>query len=82
MDQAIHGRFDTTVGDQEFKLSLDLFNKVLDKATQKFPESVSNPSASLILCSDFSVAPNTRREPRYPIGIHVHFCGARDRGPS
>lgn len=82
MDQAIHGRFDTTVGDQEFKLSLDLLNKVLNKATQKFPERVSNPSDSLVLCSDFSVATNTRREPGYPVGIYVHFCGACDRGPS
>lgn len=49
MDKAIHGCFDTSVGDQEFKLSLDLFNKVLNKATQKFPERVSNPSASLVL---------------------------------
>ncbi|PHM10937.1 Pet127 family protein [Nostoc sp. 'Peltigera malacea cyanobiont' DB3992] len=80
--KAIHGRFDTTVGDQEFKLSLDLLNKVLNKATQKFPERVSNPSANLVLYSDSSVATNTCREPGYTVGIHVHFCGARDRGPS
>lgn len=43
MDQALHGTSDTTLGDQEFKLSLDLFNKILDKATKKYPETVSNP---------------------------------------
>lgn len=41
MDAALHGHFDTTIGDQEFVLSLGLLNKVLDKATQKFPEKVS-----------------------------------------
>ena len=40
MDSTIHGQWDTSIGDQEFKLSLDLLNKVLDKATQRFPETV------------------------------------------
>ena len=39
MDRAIHGQADLCLGDQEFKLSLDLLNKVLDKATAKFPDS-------------------------------------------
>ncbi|SZF04169.1 unnamed protein product [Blumeria hordei] len=37
MDFAIHGTEDTTTGDNEFKLSLNLLNKILDRATQKFP---------------------------------------------
>ncbi|CAD6502055.1 BgTH12-02298 [Blumeria graminis f. sp. triticale] len=37
MDYAIHGTEDTTTGDSEFKLSLNLLNKILDRATQKFP---------------------------------------------
>ena len=37
MDRAIHAQTDRCLGDQEFKLSLDLLNKVLDKATAKFP---------------------------------------------
>ena len=41
MDSTIHGQWDTSLGDQEFKLSLDLLNKILDKATKKFPETVS-----------------------------------------
>ena len=40
MDSTIHGQWDTTIGDQEFKLSLDLLNKILDRATKKFPETV------------------------------------------
>ena len=40
MDSAIHGQWDTSLGDQEFKLSLDLLNKILDKATKRFPETV------------------------------------------
>ena len=42
MDLALHGQSGLQLGDQEFKLSLDLLNKVLDKATKKFPEQVSS----------------------------------------
>lgn len=42
MDLALHGKLDTTIGDEEFKLSLGLLNKVLDHATEKYPETVSN----------------------------------------
>jgi hypothetical protein len=41
MDSTIHGQWDTSIGDQEFKLSLDLLNKILNKATKKFPKTVS-----------------------------------------
>ncbi|KAK4242511.1 mitochondrial protein Pet127-domain-containing protein [Achaetomium macrosporum] len=37
MDFSIHGQTDTTLGDREFKLSVYLLNKVLDKVTAKFP---------------------------------------------
>ena len=39
MDYALHGTDDTTTGDSEFKLSLDLLNRVLDRATAKYPET-------------------------------------------
>lgn len=38
MDYALHGTDDTTIGDSEFKLSLELLNRVLNKATAKYPE--------------------------------------------
>ncbi|KAJ5613110.1 hypothetical protein N7510_006304 [Penicillium lagena] len=38
MDEALHGQSDTALGDEEFKLSLGLWNKVLDKATARFPK--------------------------------------------
>lgn len=38
LDYALHGTENTTLGDSEFKLSLELLNKVLDKATAKYPE--------------------------------------------
>src|SRR5436190_65512 len=38
LDQALHGQYDTTLGDAEFNLSLSLWNKILDKATEMFPE--------------------------------------------
>ncbi|KAH6636846.1 mitochondrial protein Pet127-domain-containing protein [Chaetomium tenue] len=37
MDLSLHGQEDTTLGDREFKLSLHLLNKVLDKAAAKYP---------------------------------------------
>ena len=41
MDLAIHGQSNLALGDQEFKLSVDLLNKVLDKATERFPGKVN-----------------------------------------
>ena len=41
MDLALHGQKDTTLGDREFLLSIDLLNKVLDRATERFPKTVS-----------------------------------------
>ncbi|KAK2628470.1 hypothetical protein QTJ16_001573 [Diplocarpon rosae] len=38
LDYALHGTEDTTLGDSEFKLSLELLNRVLDRATAKYPE--------------------------------------------
>ncbi|KAK3403175.1 mitochondrial protein Pet127-domain-containing protein [Sordaria brevicollis] len=38
MDHALHGTRDTNLGGKEFKLSLHLLNKVLDRATAKWPE--------------------------------------------
>ncbi|ELR08774.1 hypothetical protein VC83_00342 [Pseudogymnoascus destructans] len=37
IDQSLHGSTNTTLGDFEFKVSLELLNKVLDRATEKFP---------------------------------------------
>ncbi|KAK3299211.1 mitochondrial protein Pet127-domain-containing protein [Chaetomium fimeti] len=37
MDLSLHGQEDVTLGDREFKLSLYLLNKVLDKAAAKYP---------------------------------------------
>ncbi|KAL9100282.1 MAG: hypothetical protein Q9163_004327 [Psora crenata] len=39
MDTTIHGQWETSIGDQEFVLSLNLLNKILNKATKKFPET-------------------------------------------
>ena len=44
MDRSLHGQEDTTLGNQEFKMSLDLLNKVLDKATAKYPNQVCHIS--------------------------------------
>ena len=37
MDSVLHGSWDTTLGDQEFKLSLKLLNQIFDLATAQFP---------------------------------------------
>ena len=41
LDYALHGQFNVELGDREFKLSLILLNKVINKATEKFPGQVS-----------------------------------------
>lgn len=38
MDQALHGSSNTTLGNKEFELSLAMWEKVLDKATRKYPK--------------------------------------------
>ena len=38
LDQTLHGQTDTALGDTEFRLSLGLWNKILDKATAKYPQ--------------------------------------------
>ncbi|RKF62326.1 putative mrna degradation protein [Erysiphe neolycopersici] len=38
MDYALHGTEDPKVGDEEFKLSLSLLNKIFDRATEMFPK--------------------------------------------
>jgi hypothetical protein len=40
MDKVLHGQNDTTLGDQEFKLSLSLVDELLSKATTQFPNTV------------------------------------------
>jgi hypothetical protein len=37
MDRSIHGTADMSLGNREFKLSVHLLNKVLDKVTAKYP---------------------------------------------
>ncbi|KAK4177496.1 mitochondrial protein Pet127-domain-containing protein [Triangularia setosa] len=37
MDVSLHGASDTSIGDNEFKLSVHLLNEVLNKVTDKFP---------------------------------------------
>ncbi|EMC96984.1 hypothetical protein BAUCODRAFT_68811 [Baudoinia panamericana UAMH 10762] len=39
LDRAIHGQIDRSLGDQEFRTSLNLFNEVLNMATEKLPET-------------------------------------------
>ncbi|UPX12341.1 uncharacterized protein EKO05_0002895 [Ascochyta rabiei] len=39
MDQVLHGQTDTCLGDQEFKLSVGLMEELLNRATEKFPET-------------------------------------------
>ncbi|OKO98481.1 mRNA degradation protein pet127, mitochondrial [Penicillium subrubescens] len=38
MDQTLHGTSNTALGNKEFELSLGLWNEVLNKATEKYPE--------------------------------------------
>lgn len=40
MDRALHGQTDRSLGNQEFGLSIELLNKVLNEATERFPDQV------------------------------------------
>jgi hypothetical protein len=40
MDRVLHGQDNTSLGDQEFKLSIGLMDELLSRATAKFPETV------------------------------------------
>ena len=83
MDATLHGQFDTCIGDQEFKLSLDLLNKVLDKATKRYPEQVCHPSVAALFVLYMLiplVSSYPLRNPRHPNTFHVCFRRACDRG--
>lgn len=41
MDRVLHGQEDTSLGDTEFKFSISLLDELLNKATEKYPETVS-----------------------------------------
>lgn len=41
LDRALHGQKDPYLGDEEFKLSLKLLQKVLNQITERFPKQVS-----------------------------------------
>lgn len=40
LDNVLHGQTDACLGDQEFRLSIHLLEDLLQKATEKFPETV------------------------------------------
>lgn len=53
MDSTLHGQWDTCLGDQEFKLSIALLNDVLNKATKKYPNTVSSNFSAPLYTVDF-----------------------------
>ena len=73
MDSTIHGQWDTTLGDQEFKLGLDLLNKILDKATGEFPETVSQLYRHFFLLLMRLVYPPSFRDSGGIHPLHVHL---------
>ena len=73
MDSTIHGQWDTTLGNQEFKLGLDLLNKILDKATEKFPETVSQLYRHSFLLLMRLVYPPSFRDSGGIHPLHVHL---------
>ena len=79
MDFTIHGQRNASMGDQEFKLSLDLMNKVLDRATKKYPGTVSRGHpVHFGFCSPFLVPPDIFRNPRGTNPVYVRLCATND----
>ncbi|KAL8855191.1 MAG: hypothetical protein Q9221_000097 [Calogaya cf. arnoldii] len=60
MDSALHGQWDTCLGDQEFKLSIALLNDVLNKATKKYPDTVSRIFVNMFMVSVVNSAQSLR----------------------
>jgi hypothetical protein len=52
MDQVLHGQSDTCLGDQEFKMSVGLMEEIMNKATEKFPETVGTNTLKPRICTD------------------------------
>lgn len=74
MDSTLHSQWDTSLGDQEFKLSLALLNEVLNKATKKYPNTVDSLRIMICLVADnYPVPAITLRDPRGSDPFHVHF---------
>lgn len=76
MDLSLHGTADTLLGDQEFKMSVELLNKVLDRVTAKFPQQVWRRTLacsknSPLICKVRTVALRNKRDFN---PIYVHLC--------
>lgn len=54
MDLTVHGQHDTSLGDQEFTLSLHLLNKILNRAAEKYPKTVSLVTCCPDIVADLS----------------------------
>lgn len=71
MDLVLHGQKETCLGDQEFKLSVSMLDEVIQKAIEKYPETVRSPTSYnltyLIHNRHFactSIRPGANGEPR------------------
>lgn len=79
MDRPLHGQTGRCLGDQEFALSIDLLNKALNKATERFPgqvclQSIHTPSSPSTLLIFLSVDPLPFRSSPRRLAFYVHFC--------
>lgn len=63
MDRALHGQTDPSLGDQEFRASLDMMNEVFNAATAKFPEQS--------LRIHFETREAEKGEDGMPVALHV-----------
>ena len=46
LDRALHGQKDPNLGDEEFKMSLKLLQKVLNQINERFPQEASTRSST------------------------------------
>jgi hypothetical protein len=82
MDNVLHGQTDPSLGDQEFKFSVSLLDDLLQRATEKFPETVSFTFSKSVWQMILTTAVHTVAfrggGERHP--LYVHLCGACHRG--
>lgn len=73
MDQVLHGQSDTCLGDQEFKMSVGLMEEIMNRAIEKFPETVGTTASNRAHTLTLADYPLPLRDPRHQAAFHVRL---------
>lgn len=84
MDAVIHGQSDTSLGDQEFLVSMQMLSDVVNRAVKKYPNQVCLPLllsfwAELTICYSRCVSISRRERPSIPFCTPLPSQSTRPR---